>query len=317
MNKEFPLIKKIKKILIRTNRLNFIEDYLKRIVKEIAACFQVEHCSILLFTQSTLLKDLLVEIYECQDTTVLYPDDIASFPWLSQTYNKETIIHLPDLNSLEDTNPLKHRLLDFFCSPLRSGIIYPIYFNQTAVGSIILLYEYTIHLFTPYEIEILKQVSNYLTYALERFVENKLNETARKIIAHINDYYKLLNQDETQNKKPDIIAEVLLEVFDLRSVYMMKKNETRGGRWYRANIKENNKIESDTGIFIDSIFELMLEEAKKYCPGFIEVPIKNNGGIIGKLFVDYGKRENDQPFKEEIYRILLGTAHALAELMYY
>ena len=269
MKAQDQLIKKLKKIPIRTNRLNFIEDYLKRIAKEIASCFQVEHCGILLFTQSTLLKDLLVEIYEHQDTTVLYPDDIASFPWLSKTDNEETIIHFSDLNSLEDTIPLKHRLFDFFGSPLRSGIIFPIYFNQTAVGSIILLYEYTIHLFTPYEIEILKQVSNHLTHVLRRLVENTLNETARKIISHINDYYKLLNQDETQNQNPDIIAAVLLEVFDLRSVYMMKKNEIRGGRWYRANIKENNKIESDTGIFIDSIFELMLEEAKNYCPGFI------------------------------------------------
>jgi hypothetical protein len=29
----------------------------------------------------------------------------------------------------------------------------------------------------------------------------------------------------------------------------------------------------------------MLEEAKKYCPGFIEVPIKENGFITGKFFV--------------------------------
>jgi hypothetical protein len=36
-----------------------------------------------------------------------------------------------------------------------------------------------------------------------------------------------------------------------------------------------------------------------------------------QFFLDYGKRENDRPFKEEIYRMLLGTAHALAESMYY
>ncbi len=308
-------IKKIKRIPIQTNRQQFIEKYFQQIGKEMAAFFQVEHCGILLFSKSTLLQDLLVETYERQNTSFEYLDP-ESLPWLTKKDTHQHIIPLSDLNSLEDKDPLKQSLISLFGSPLRSGGIFPIHFNQTAIGSIILLYEYKIHLFTPYEIEILTQVSNHLTYALKELVVKEMNETAKKIISHINEYHQLLREDETQNKNPDIIAEVLQKVFDLKSVYIMKKNGARGNRWYQADIKENNEIESDSGTFSDSTFEFMLEEVKKDCADFIDVPIKNNGSIIGKLFIDYGKRENDQPFKQEINRILLGTAYALSQLMY-
>jgi hypothetical protein len=96
----------------------------------------------------------------------------------------------------------------------------------------------------------------------------------------------------------------------------MKKNGSRGNRWYQADIKENGAIESKSGTFSDSTFEFLLEEVKKDCADFIDVSMKDNGAVIGKLFVDYGKKENDQPFKEVINRILLGTADALAQLMY-
>jgi hypothetical protein len=44
-----------------------------------------------------------------------------------------------------------------------------------------------------------------------------------KILICITDYHQLLKQDEAQNKNPDIIAEALPDVFDLRSVYNNKK----------------------------------------------------------------------------------------------
>ncbi|UCG06227.1 MAG: GAF domain-containing protein, partial [Desulfobacterales bacterium] len=283
-------IKKIKKIPIQTNREQFIEKYLQSIGKEMATLFLVEHCGILLFTKSTLLKDLLVETYERQSTSFEYLD-LDSLPWLTKKDNQQNIITLSDLKSLEDKDPLKQSLISLFGSPLRSGVIRPIYFNQAVIGSIILLYEYTIHLFTPYEIEILKQASDHLTYALEKLVRKKMMEAAKKILFHINEYHQLLRQDEAQNKNPNIIAEVLQKVFDLKSVYIMIKHGSRGNRWYQANIKESGAIESDSGTFPDSTFEFMLEEVKKDCPDFIDVPIKNNGSVIGKLFVDYGRRE--------------------------
>jgi hypothetical protein len=111
MNEEFPLIQKIKRIPIQINRQLFIEKYLQIIGKEMAAFFQVEHCGILLFTKSTLLKDLLVETYERQSVSFEYLD-LDSLPWLTKKDNHQNIIHLSDLKILEDKDPLKQTLVN-------------------------------------------------------------------------------------------------------------------------------------------------------------------------------------------------------------
>lgn len=308
-------IKKIKKFPIEPHREQFIEKYLQKIGKEMAAVFLADHCGILLLTNSTLLTDLLVETYQRQDTTFQYLD-LESLPWLPKENNHQHISHFPDLSSMDDKNPVKQSLIGLFCSPLRSGIIYPIYFNNAIIGSIILLYEYKIRLFTPYEIDILKQASDHLTYVLDKLVQSKMMNAAIKIFSQIDMYHQLLKLDEAQNKNPDIIAEILKKILDLKSVYIMKKDNIRGNRWYQADIKKNGKIRSESGTFSVSTFEFLLEEVKKDCPDYLDIPIKNKGSINGKLFIDYGKRENDQPFQKVIERIFIGTANALAHLMY-
>ncbi len=315
MNREYPLIKKIEKIPILLNKRHYVPKYLLPFTKEIAAFSQMDHCGLFLFAKSTLLRGILVKSIEEQQIELQYVN-FRPLPWVTNKNNNQDIINHPDLMKLDKTDPLIQSLFDYFDYQIKSVLIIPIYYNQTTIGSIILLTKSRTHLFTSAEIEILKQASAHLTSALEKMIRQTVIAVAKNILYYITEYHKIMKQDETQNKNPNIIAEVLQKVFDLKSVYIMQKHVLRGNRWYQADIKENGAIESDSGTFSDSTFDFMLEEVKKDCPDFLDIPIKNNGEIIGKLFIDYGKRENDQPFKEEIHEILLGTSDALAQLMY-
>jgi transcriptional regulator with GAF, ATPase, and Fis domain len=313
VNKEYPLIKKIEKIPIQTDKRHYVPKYLRHFLTEIANFYQKDQCYIYLFAKSTLLRGISLKRYKNHSIELYYVNSTP--PWAENKKIKQDIIYIPDLTKLDPKDPLYPSIFDYFSHLMKSVLIIPIYYNKTNIGSIVLLTESKTHLFSTDEIEILKQASAHLTISLEKMIRQTMIDETKKILYLITEYHQLLKQDETQNKNPDIIAEVLLKVFTLKSVYILKKNGSRGNRWYQADIKENNEIESKTGTFSDSTFEFMLEEVKKDCPDFIDAPIKDNGAVIGKLFVDYAKRENDQPFKKEIYKILLGTADALAQLM--
>ena len=315
MNIGYPLIEKIKEIPIQFNRRYYIPKYLQAFTKEIAAFSQVDQCGIFLFAKSTLLRDTLVKTYPDLQIELQY-GNFRPIPWVTNTNNKQDVINIPDLMKLDRTDPILNYLFDCFGSRIQSVLIIPIYLKQSNKGSIILLTESRTHLFTPGEIEILKQASALLTTSLDQMIKQQAIDETEKILYCISEYKQRLKQDKEKNKNPDIIAELLQKVFDLKSIYIMKKCGSQGNLWYQADINENNEIESKTGTVSDRGFDLMLEETKNNCPDFLDIPLKNNGTIIGKLLIDHWRRENDQLFKKEINKILQGSADALAQLMY-
>ena len=250
------------------------------------------------------------------ENNIFMPTPCMPWKWQNTTQHAlidNGVISLPDISP---SHPYRSPVESLFKCRVLALVIAPLFLNDEIIGYLILVNEKSHRPFTANEISLLDKIAEHTLTIIKPAIKMVEEEQRDRIIEAIKGYKQSVAAGRV--KDPGIIVN-FLRIAHLHILWVMiiNKDPQKGTKWYQAEVNGAFQVENiETGNLPDNTFDFFINEINILDPDFLDIPIKIENNVVGKLALKCLKTEYHNAMQENYIRLLLEIAPYLAELMY-
>ncbi len=281
--------------------------------------FSIDRCGILIPNSSVFIESIFARASKEDgtiDNNIFIPTPCMPWKWKTAEQNtppNKGIIILP---GILPSHPYRQPIENLFKCLVRSLVIIPLSLNNEIIGYLILLNERKTCTFCSNELSLLYEIAAHAINSIKMAIKMIEEEQRDKIIEVIKKYKQ--NVSMGREKDPEIIVNFLrIAHLHILRVILINKDPQKGTKWYHAEVNDTLQVEKvETGTLSDNTFDFFIHEINILDPDYLDIPIKIESNVVGKLAIKYLQTEYNRALRENYFKLLLAIAPYLADLMY-
>lgn len=281
--------------------------------------FNIDHCGILMPNSTIFMESIFVSATKKNgniEKNIFMPT--PSMPWKWQkpsqaTLTNNTIIIFPNLTA---AHPYRYPVENLFKCRVLALVICPLSLNDEVIGYLILVNEKRPLNFTYTEKSLLEEIAAQTLKIIKPALKMGMEENCEKIIDTIKKYKEKVSFG--REKDPSIIVN-LLRIVHLHITWLLliNKDRQKGTRFYHAVVNNTLQVETvEVDTLADNTFDFFINDLNILDPDYMDIPIKSDNQVAGKLAIKYLQTESNKAMQEYYFMLLMTIAPYLADLMY-